>query len=53
MLKMKIVQHEERFNQYVLASGFDVDGEYLNEISLVGFGGIEVGPISLNPTSKE
>ena len=50
---MKIIQTNEKYNRYVLASGFDADGSYLDEISAMGFGGMVVGPISLNPTTKE
>lgn len=50
---MQFLQLDERLNSYFLGKGFDFTGRYIKEVNKLGFGGLEVGPVSLNASIKE
>jgi hypothetical protein len=48
LLKLNLIEKDPNLDGFTLGGGFDPEGDYIEEIKALGFGGIEVGPTSYN-----
>jgi hypothetical protein len=53
MLQLDVLERDDRLSKYVLEAGFDDNASYLKSLEKIGFKGVEVGPVSLNPSLSE
>lgn len=53
LMKIDVLGRDGELGKYVLQAGFDDNAHYLKQLERIGFKGVEIGPVSLNPSLNE
>ncbi len=48
-----MIKKNTLLEKYVLGYGFDYDGHYIQALAQLGFDAVQVGPVSLMPSSTQ